>query len=115
LGSAALGGLLLGGSAAFDDAHDIGLLHDQEILAVDLHFSARPFAKQHRVADFQVDRDQLAALVAAARADGDDFALRGLLFGRVGNDDAASSFFFGINALDDDAVVKRDETSWQSS
>src|SRR3546814_3931630 len=25
------GGLLLGGRAAFDDAHDVGLLHDQEL------------------------------------------------------------------------------------
>ena len=74
-GSAALSGLLLGGAAALDHAHDVALLHDQEILAVDLHFGARPFAEQHGVADLQIDRDQLAALVAAAWADGDDFAL----------------------------------------
>ena len=108
-GSAALGGLLLGGGAALDHAHDVGLLHDQEILAVDLHFGARPFAEQHGVADLEIDRDQLAALVAAPRADGDDLALRGLLLGGVGNDDAAGSLFLGIDALDDDAVVKRTE------
>ena len=57
--------------------------------------------------NLEIDRDQLAAFVAAAGADGDDLALRGLLFGGVGNDDAAGGFFLGIDALDDDAVVKR--------
>ena len=104
-----LGGLLLGGGAAFDDAHDVALLHDQEILTVDFHFGARPFAEQHGVADLEVDRDQLAGFVAATGADGDDFALRGLLLSGVGNDDAAGGFFLGVDALDDDAVVKRAE------
>ena len=49
----------------------------------------------------------LPALVAAAGADGEDFALRGLFLGGVGNDDAAGGLFFGIDALDDNAVVKR--------
>ena len=43
--------------------------------AVDLDFGARPLAEQHAVADLQIDRDQLAGFVAAAGADGDDFAL----------------------------------------
>src|ERR1700690_917083 len=46
---ACLGGLLRG-LAAFENAHDVGLLHDEEILAVDLHFGTRPFAEQHEVA-----------------------------------------------------------------
>src|SRR5579862_499577 len=83
------GGLLLRRGAAFDDAHDVALLHDQEMLAVDLDFGARPFAEQHGVAVLQIDRDQLAGLVAATGADGDDLALRGLLLGGVGDDDAA--------------------------
>ena len=91
------------------DAHDVALLHDQEILAVDLDLGARPFAEQHAVADLDVDRNELAGLVAATRADGDDFTLRGLLLGGVGNDDAAGGLRFGIDALDDDAVVKRAE------
>src|SRR6185437_2200622 len=90
-----------------DDAHDVGLLHDQEFLAVDLDLGAGPFAEQHAVADLDVDRDQLAGLVAAARADSGDLALRGLFLGGVRNDDAADSFLIGIDALDDDAVVKR--------
>src|SRR5690242_10818493 len=103
-----LGGLLLGGRSV-EHAHDVGLLHDQELLAVDLDLGARPFAEQHAVADLEVDRDQLAGFVAAAGADGDDFALGGLFLGSVRNDDAASGLLFCVDALDHDAVVKRTE------
>src|ERR1700694_5821379 len=104
-----LGGFSLGGGAANDHAHDVAFFHDQEILTVDFHFGARPFAEQHGVADLEIDRDQLAGFVAATGADGDDFALARLLFGGVGNNDAAGSLFLGIDALDDNAVVKRAE------
>src|SRR5438445_1571882 len=104
-----LGGLLLAGRDVGEHAHDVALLHDQQLLAVDLDLGSRPLAKQHAVADLDIDRDQLAALVAATGADGDDFALRGLLLGSVGNDDAASGLLFGVDALDHDAVVKRTE------
>jgi len=43
--SAQLGGLLRRGACALDHAHDVGLLHDQQVLAVDLDLRARPFAK----------------------------------------------------------------------
>src|SRR5271156_2530079 len=33
-----LGGFLFGGGRAFNHAHDVGLLHDQELLAIDLDF-----------------------------------------------------------------------------
>ena len=36
-------------------------------------------------------------------------ALARLFLGSVGNDDAAGGFLLGIDALDDDAVVKRTE------
>ncbi len=62
---------------------------------------------KHAVADPDVDRNELAGLVAAAWAHGDDLALGGLFLGGIGDDDAASGFFLGINALDDNAVVKR--------
>src|SRR5467141_4465053 len=67
-----LRGLLLGGGKTGDNAHDVALLHDQKFLAVELDLGARPFAEQHAVADLEVDRDQLAGLVAATRADGGD-------------------------------------------
>ena len=87
-------------------AHDVALLHDQEFLAIELDLGARPFAEQHAVADLEVDRDQLAGFVAATRADGGDFALRGLLLGAVRNDDAALGLFFGVDALDHDTVMQ---------
>src|SRR5947199_5830930 len=100
---------LLAGDGLFENAHDVAFLHDQEIDAVDLDLGARPLAEQHALADLEIDRNQFAGLVAAARTDSHDLALRGLLFGGVGNDDAARGLLLGIDALDDDAVVKRAE------
>src|SRR6266571_8550695 len=95
------------GDAFFDDAHDVALFHDEEFFAIDLDLGARPLAEQHAIADPDVDRDQLAGLVATTRSDRDHLALRGLFLGGVGNDDAAGGLFLGIDALDDNAVVKR--------
>src|SRR6202051_2565912 len=80
-----------------EHAHDVGLLHDQELLAVELDLGARPFAEQDAVADLEVDRDQLAGFVAPAWTDRRDFALRGPFLGAVRNDDAALGFFFGVD------------------
>src|SRR4051812_1823063 len=104
-----LGSLLLAGGGDVEHAHDVALLHDQEVFTVDLDLGARPLAEQDAVADLEVDRDQLAGFVAATWTDGGDFALRGLFLGAVRNDDAASSLLFGVDALDHDAVVKRTE------
>src|SRR6185295_17464183 len=104
-----LGSLLLATGGDVEHAHDVALLHDQEIFTVDLDLGARPLAEQDAVADLEVDRDQLAGFVAATRADGGDFALGGLFLGTVRNDDAASGLLFGVDALDHDAVVKRTE------
>ena len=57
----------------------------------------------------QIDRDELAALVAGAGTDGDDLALLRLLGGRVGDDDAAGRLGLAVDALDDDAVMQRTE------
>src|SRR3984957_19903273 len=105
----ALSGLLLRGGKVGENAHDVALLHDQEILAVEHDLVAGPFAEQHAVADLEVDWDQLAGFVTATRTDRCDFALRGLFLGAVRNDDAALAPFFGLDALDHDAVVERTE------
>src|SRR6185437_11131367 len=107
-GRGRLSGLLLA-SGLVEHAHDVAFLHDQQLLAVDLDFGAGPLAEQHAVADLEVDRDQLATLVAATRANGDNLALRGLFLGSVGDDNAASGLLFGVDTLDHDAVVKRTE------
>src|SRR6202047_2786198 len=90
-----------------EHAHDVALLHDQEFVAIELDLGAGPLAEQHAVADLEVDRDQLAGLVATAGTDRRDFALRGLFLGAVGNDDAALGLLFGIDTLDHDAVMQR--------
>src|SRR6202171_4044863 len=109
MGGRRLSGLLLGGGNVGENAHDVALLHDQQLLAVELDLGARPLAEQHAVADLEVDRDQLAGVVTAARTDRRDFALRGLFLGADRNDDTASCLFFGVDALDHNAVVKRTE------
>src|SRR5450432_2788620 len=101
-----LRGLLLG-YRLVDHTHDVGFLHDQVFDTIDLDLGARPFAEQDAVANPDIDRDEFAGFVAAARSDGDDLALRGLFLGSVGNDYAAGRFFLGIDALDDYAIVKR--------
>src|SRR5215216_3222076 len=97
---------LLGGGGLFDDAHDVGLLHDEEILAVDAHLGAGPLAEQHPVPGLDVEGLDLPALVARAGPDRDDLALLGLLLGGIGNDDAALGLLFRVNAADDDAIME---------
>src|SRR5579863_3066163 len=104
-----LSGLALGSGLALDDAHDVGLLHDQEILAIELHLGAGPLAEQDAVAFLDVERDQLAGLVTGAWAGGDDFALHRLFLGRVGDDNAARGLLFGFKPTDHDPVVQRTE------
>src|SRR5205823_2233019 len=113
VGSGALRGLLVGGGNVGENAQDVALLHDQELLVVDLDFSARPFAEQHAIADLEIDRDQLAGFVTPARADRGDFALGRLFLRGIRNDDAASRLLFGVDTLDHDAVVKRTEFHWK--
>src|SRR5216684_6737686 len=104
-----LRGLLLRGGQIGENAHDVAFLHDQQLLTIELDLVARPFAKQHAVANLEIDRNELAGLVAAARPDREDFALRRLFLGTVRNDDAACCLLFGIDAFDHDAVVERTE------
>src|SRR5712692_4516634 len=101
-----LGGLRAGGGL-FNHAHDVALFHDQVFDAVDLDFGARPFAEQDPVAFLEVDRDELAAFVAATWTDGNDLSLSRLLFGRIRNDDSACGLTLCVDARNHHAVVKR--------
>ena len=92
-----LRGLLLG-HRLVDDAHNVGFLHDQEFLTVDLDFGAGPFAKQHPIAGLEVVRNQLPAFVACSGTYGDDLAFLRLFLGGVGNDDAALRLVLSFNA-----------------
>jgi len=52
-----------------------------------------------RFADLEINGDEFAGLVAAARATAVISPCEGFFLGGVGNDDAASGFFLGVNAL----------------
>src|SRR5215211_1752376 len=77
-------GLDVGERALRDDAHDVGFLHDQEVLTVEADLGAGPLAEQHAVSGLDVEGDDLAALVPGARPDGDDLALLRLFLRGVG-------------------------------
>src|SRR5215204_5684657 len=100
---------LLAGDGLLNDAHDVGLLHDQEILAVDADLGARPLAEEHAVAGLDIESDELSALVASTRTDGDDFTLLRLLLRGVRNDDATLRLLLRFDTADNDAVVQRTE------
>ena len=104
-------------AALLDDPHDVGLLHDQEFLALELDLGPRPFAEQHAVPGLHVHRHELAALVAPAGPDRDHFALLRLLLGGVRDDDAALGLRAGIDAAHDDTVMQGAEfvSPWVSS
>ena len=59
------------------------------------------------VAGLDAHGDDLAVVIGLAGADGDDFALRRLLGGGVGDHDAAGGLALFFEALDDHAVVQR--------
>src|SRR5579871_791124 len=84
-----------------EHAHDVGFLHNQELLAVELHFRAGPLTEQHLVTYLDVDRDQLAGVVAATRAGRDDLALLRLFLCGVRDDDAAGRLLLGLDAPHD--------------
>src|ERR1700759_2616245 len=89
-----------------DDAEKVALLHDEEVLAVDLHFGPRPFAEQDTVTGLHIERDQLALLIPRSGTRGDNLALLRLLLRGVGNNDAAGGLFLGINAAHEHTVVQ---------
>src|SRR5712675_2457382 len=93
-------------SGVSNHAHDVRFLHDHEVLAVELHFGARPLAEQHAVAGLDVERVQLAVLVARAGADGDDFAFHRLFLRRVRDENAASGFCLRLDTTNQDAVLQ---------
>src|SRR6201993_4481222 len=102
-------GRLLQLAAVFDDTQKIALLHDQEILAIDLHLGPRPFSEQNPIPYLHIERDQLTLLIPRSGTRGDDLALLRLLLCGVGNDDAAGGLLLGIDAAHEHAVVQRTE------
>src|SRR5215203_2030614 len=100
------GGLALERDHAFDDAHHIRFLHDDEVLAVDLDLCAGPLPEQDAIASLHVERHELTALISSTRPGGDDLSFLRLLLRGIWNDDATLGLLFGIDAADHDAVVQ---------
>src|ERR1700730_18194582 len=82
------------GSGALDNSQNVGFLHDDELLTIDLDLAARPLAEQDPVAGLPVQGMNLAVLASTPRARRDHLALLRLLLGGIGNDDAAGGFAF---------------------
>src|ERR1700712_1121948 len=91
------------------DAHDVGLLHNQDILTINNYFSSGPFSEDHAVASRDTKYHHVSFVVAYARAEGDDFALLGLFLRRIGDDDASLGLLLGTDAPEDDPIVQRTE------
>jgi hypothetical protein len=76
--------------SADDDRQDVASRQHEELVSAELHLGAAVLAVQHPVAHGDVERHAVAVVVDAAGADGDDFALLGLLLGGVGDDEAST-------------------------
>src|SRR5262249_16109370 len=68
----------LAGRSLFDHSHDVALLRDDEILAVDFDLGSRPLPEQHSVADFDIERAQFAVIAPGAGGGDNDFAFHWL-------------------------------------
>lgn len=88
-----------------DNAKNVVLAHDEEILAVIMDFLAGILAIKHDVA--HGDGHQVAVF---AGANSHYLAALRLLFGCVRDDDAALGFFIGGRRLDDNTVCYRFHT-----
>ena len=52
-----------------DNAQDVALLHDEQVLAFDPHLGAGPLAEQDAIARLDGKFDQLPGIVTRTRAD----------------------------------------------
>src|SRR5262249_16533528 len=93
-------------SSVHQHPHQVAFLHDHVLDAVELDFGPRPLAEQHPVAYLDVDRDELAALLATPRADGNDLSFLRFFLRGIWDDDAAAGLLFSFDPLNDDAIVK---------
>ena len=99
--------MLFGSEGSADNPEDVAFLHDDEVFTVDLHLGAGPFAEQDLVAGLDVQRGDLAVVRPRAGADGDDLALLRLFLGSIGIDYSSGGLFIGLDAADEDTVMKR--------
>src|SRR6516165_12466106 len=100
------------GRSLFDHAHDVALLSDDEILAIDFDLGSGPLPKQYSVADFDIERTELAVIVSCARSGGNDFSFHSLFLGGIRDDNTACGLFHLLNATDQHAILQRSKFHW---
>lgn len=87
-------------------SHDVFFAHYQKFVAVNFDGLTSVFAEENFVADFDVWRVLLAAVVALARAYGQHFALIRLFGGGVRDHDAGGGLTLFFKTLNDYTVVQ---------
>src|SRR5688572_26270570 len=90
-----------------DDREDVAGGEHQVLLAGVLDLGAAVLRVDDRVADVDVNRNPVALVVDAARADSEDGALLRLLLGGVGDHDARRRGGLSLIRLDQDPVLER--------
>src|SRR5260370_18104368 len=89
-----------------DDAEDVLLLHDEEILAVEGDVVAGVLSEEHAISRLDVERDLLAVLRYPSLAHRDDLALLRLLLGAVRDHDRAAPGRLALDPLVEHSVVR---------
>ena len=85
----------------FDDSKHFVLAHDEVLSAIQADLLTGVLAKEHLVADLDVDQDERAVFLHLAFTDGQDLALLGLFLCRVRNDDATDLLFRVLDAFNE--------------
>src|SRR5947207_14802556 len=101
------------GASLLQDSQDVLFLHDEELLAVDLHLAARILPEEDPVPRLDGEGQRLPLFGHPAGSHRHDPALLGLLLGAVRNDDAAVLLVLLLEPLDEDPVVERTELGLQ--
>src|SRR5436190_3747995 len=89
------------------NCEDVFLTHEQQLVVGNLEGLAGPGGEQHAVADSDLQLAASSVVEQLAVADRLDHATGGLLFGRVGQHDAAGGPRLALLTSHDDTVAKR--------
>ncbi|SBT10202.1 conserved hypothetical protein [Candidatus Accumulibacter aalborgensis] len=90
-----------------DDAHDVFLAHDQQLVAIDLDGLASVLAEQDAVTHLDGEGTNSAVFEHLAIADGADFALIGLFSGGIGDDNTGCGLALFFKTFNDHAIMQR--------
>ena len=92
-----------------DYAKNFLLFHDEEIVPVNLDFSAGVLTKENVIAFFEREREKLAFVIGPAFANRNNFTFLWLVFGRIRDDNSAPSRASFFDTPHQNAVVERDK------